>query len=61
MHKEIFPDEPIPQDDELFSDVFENRQNDRRKEPSEGYAYVSVVGWFDRREQTRRKDDHYPF
>lgn len=61
MTNEIFPDEQIPQDDEIFSDVFENRQSDRRKEPSEGYAYVSMVGWFDRREQTRRKDDHYPF
>lgn len=61
MHKEIFPDEQIPQGNEIFSDVFENRQGDRRKEPSEGYAYVSMVGWFDRREQTRRKDDNYPF
>lgn len=61
MNKEIFPDDQIPQDDEFFSDVFENRRDDRRKEPSEGYAYVSMVGWFDRREQIRRKDDNYPY
>lgn len=37
---------------------FENRQNqERRKKPSEGYAYISIVGWIDRRERLRRKDD----
>ena len=36
----------------------ENRQNqERRKKPSEGYTYISIVGWIDRRERFRRKDD----
>lgn len=30
---------------------------DRRKLCSEGYAYISVVGWICRREWSRRKDD----
>ena len=30
---------------------------DRRKAPSEGYAYVSTVGWICRREHHRRNDD----
>ena len=42
-------------------DISDQRQEDRRKAPSEGFAYVSMVGWIDRREQTRRKDDPYPF
>jgi hypothetical protein len=37
---------------------FENRQKqERRTEPSEGYTYISIVGWIDRRERLRRKDD----
>jgi hypothetical protein len=35
-----------------------NRHNgERRKKPCEGYAYISMVGWMDRREKTRRKED----
>ncbi len=30
---------------------------DRREAPSEGYAYVSTVGWICRRENSRRSDD----
>lgn len=30
---------------------------DRRTEYSRGYTYVSMVGWIDRREKKRRKDD----
>jgi hypothetical protein len=33
--------------------------NDRRKEPREGFTYVSMVGWICRREQSRRKDDPF--
>jgi hypothetical protein len=33
---------------------------DRRREPSEGFACVSTVGWICRREKTRRKEDSYP-
>jgi hypothetical protein len=36
----------------------ENRQEqDRRNEPSKGFAYITTVGWIDRREKTRREDD----
>jgi hypothetical protein len=41
---------------------FENRWNEgRRKEPSKGFTYISSVGWIDRREMLRRKDDPYKF
>jgi hypothetical protein len=37
---------------------FENRwEEDRRREPGEGFTYISTVGWIDRREMLRRKDD----
>jgi hypothetical protein len=40
----------------------ETIQNERRKEyrrtnESEGYAYIEMVGWMDRRERIRRNDD----
>ena len=37
------------------------REGDRRKVPSKGFAYISVVGWICRREQCRRKDDKLKF
>lgn len=38
----------------------ENRwADDRRSEPSEGFTYISSVGWIDRRERLRRKDDPF--
>jgi hypothetical protein len=37
---------------------FENRwEEDRRREPGVGFTYISTVGWIDRRERLRRKDD----
>ena len=36
-------------------------KEDRRREPSEGYTYISTVGWIDRRERLRRKVDPYNF
>lgn len=41
---------------------FINRQErDRRCKPSESYTYISAVGWIDRRERCRRKNDAYGF
>ena len=41
---------------------FENRwEEDRRREPGEGFTYISTVGWIDRRERLRRKDDFMNF
>jgi hypothetical protein len=38
----------------------ENRQEqDRRIESSKGFAYITTVGWIDRRERHRRKDDPF--
>ena len=37
----------------------DRRDQDRRKEPCEGFTYVSMVGWICRREQSRRKDDPF--
>jgi hypothetical protein len=40
----------------------ENRlEEDRRRESSDGFTYISSVGWIDRRERLRRKDDPYDF
>jgi hypothetical protein len=36
-------------------------EENRRREPSEGFTYISSVGWIDRRETSRRKDDPYGF
>lgn len=48
---------------QLFSEQshsFDNRmEEDRRRKPSEGYTYISSVGWIDRREKLRRKDEPY--
>jgi hypothetical protein len=40
-------------------DASDRRYTDRRKEPCEGFTYVSMVGWICRREQSRRKDDPF--
>lgn len=41
---------------------FENRlERDRRSESSEGFVYISSVGWIDRREKIRREDDPFDF
>lgn len=37
------------------------RQGERRHQKSEGYAYISMVGWMDRRSKKRREDDDYDF
>ena len=37
------------------------REKDRRKEPCEGFTYISTVGWLCRREKIRRKDDPFDF
>lgn len=33
------------------------RRPERRIHESKGYAYISMVGWMDRREKKRRQDD----
>jgi hypothetical protein len=41
---------------------FENRKKqDRRRESYKGDTFISAVGWIDRRERLRRKDDPYYF
>ena len=41
-------------------DQFSDRRDiDRRKNPCEGFTYVSTVGWICRREKSRRKDDSF--
>lgn len=41
--------------------VGNQREQDRRSEPNEGYTYISSVGWIDRRERLRREDDPNKF
>ncbi len=38
-------------------DDLDRRLNDRRKHTSEGYTYISMVGWICRREHRRRSCD----
>lgn len=40
-----------------MDDVLDRRLNDRRKHTSEGYTYISMVGWICRRERRRRNCD----
>lgn len=35
----------------------ERRENHRRTNECEGYAYIEMVGWMDRRERVRRNND----
>jgi hypothetical protein len=46
-------------DDDPDAELSDRRNHDRRKEPCEGYTYVSMVGWICRREKSRRKDDPF--
>jgi len=39
----------------------ERRSEDRRKEPSQGFAYIGPVGWICRREKLRRDHDALRF
>ena len=59
MKVNAFYDGQKPQSEENYADTHENRQDDRRKEASVGFAYISMVGWIDRREKSRRKDDNH--
>ncbi|WP_419658583.1 uncharacterized protein Dvar_74150 [Desulfosarcina variabilis str. Montpellier] len=35
----------------------DRRKNHRRTHESQGYAYIEMVGWMDRREKLRRDSD----
>lgn len=35
------------------------RKTKRRERECEGYAYIEMVGWIDRREKCRRDDDRF--
>jgi len=51
----------IRYDDMQDDAAFERRAEDRRKLPSQGFAYISIVGLICRRERNRRKDDNMGF
>ncbi len=38
-------------------DQKDHRLEERRKEPCEGYTYITMVGWVCRREKNRRDKD----
>ena len=41
------------------ADTFvERRKHERRKEDSPGYVRMTMVGWYDRRERNRRKENN---
>lgn len=54
-----YTNNPQTEHDQQDHDFGDRRNDDRRKEPCEGYTYVSMVGWICRREQSRRKDDPF--
>ncbi len=35
------------------------RKTERRSRKCEGYCYIEMVGWMDRREKCRRDDDRF--
>lgn len=35
----------------------DRRTNERRKAEGDGYTYIPMVGWYCRREESRRDDD----
>lgn len=37
--------------------VEKRSEEDRRREQNNGFTYITVVGWIDRRERLRRRDD----
>ena len=46
------------QDDECTESGAQERRKDyRRTNESQGYAYIEMVGWMDRREKVRRDND----
>lgn len=44
---------------DIAQDSDGRRHEERRKTYSEGYIYLSMVGWYCRREQSRRKGDPF--
>ena len=42
---------------ERYSNLDSRWGEERRKKQSDGFTYISSVGWIDRREKLRRKDD----
>lgn len=39
--------------------VLDHRKCERRQIKGEGFTYISIVGWMDRREKTRRATDRF--
>jgi len=52
---EIRPDSGPGHEDSIG----ERRSEDRRKQPSEGFTRISIVGWICRRERSRRQEDTF--
>lgn len=42
---------------EESTDADDRRDQERRQTESEGFIYIPMVGWYCRRDQTRRSDD----
>ena len=38
-----------------------HRKSDRRNRECEGYCYIEMVGWMDRREKCRRDNDRFSY
>ena len=59
MKASPFIDQEKQTENEQQMAMWNQRQKERREKCTEGFAYISTVGWICRREQNRRKDDCY--
>ena len=50
--------QPCMNEDEAAMDKCQ-RRSERRSRKCEGYCYIEMVGWMDRREKCRRDDDRF--
>lgn len=57
MSKDSIADEEKQKEEKNATIAICRRTDERRKLPSEGFTYISTVGWICRRERKRRKGD----
>lgn len=57
LYKDIITDKETPEEEKKETIAICRRTGERRKLPSDGFAYISTVGWICRRERKRRKTD----
>ncbi|EKD36527.1 MAG: hypothetical protein ACD_75C01476G0002 [uncultured bacterium] len=56
MPKKKYP-QPEKPDEQKSDEDQDRRTTERRKSKCDGYTYIPMVGWYCRREESRRGDD----